>query len=467
MLHPQRAYRVGHRSILFNATTTNYGYGTLNAFHNSDLPTTFLALIRPTGAGEGNFGYILAKTLASSATGLRFMVDHNAGAPRLVAGYSSGNTGPQRSAPAGSITYGKWTWVAFTFSTGLAAAGISILQGEKLVQEVTSYSAATDGTGSFSSDAGVNFHIGNRDGGDRTFAGDIAMVVRWNAVLESSEINRAIQTGPASYMRERQLLCWVAGVDIGPRALRTASVAGVAFGRANRYRVSSQRRHVWPFEPAGGGAQTITPSGIASLEAFGTTVLSVGAVSIAPSSITSAEVFGDAVVSAGNTTIIASGVASLEAFGAHTVTPGAVTVTVNGIATAEAFGAHVVSAGGSVILPSAISSLEAFGSHTLTPGAVTITCSGIATSEAFGATTVGVAGQSLLPSAIGSLEAFGSTTLSVGAVTIVCNGISSAEFFGGAAITGGAVTIYTPGATWAVREARMLTLRERRTLDLH
>ena len=248
MLHQQRSSRIGHRSILFNATTTDYSYGAINAFHNSDLPTTYLALIRPTGAGEGNFGYIASKTIASSATGFRFMVDHNTGSPRIVVGYASGNTGPQRSSPAGSITYGKWTWVAFTFATGLAAANIAILIGEKSVQEVTSYSAFTDGTGSFSNDATLNFHIGNREGGDRTFAGDIAMLVRWNTVLQRSEINRAIQTGPASYAREHQLLCWVAGVDVGPNALRASSIAGNAFGRSTPYRVSNYLRELFPLE---------------------------------------------------------------------------------------------------------------------------------------------------------------------------------------------------------------------------
>ena len=440
MLHPQKSFTVGQKSILFNSTTTNYGYGVLNARHNSDIATTFLALIRPTGSGEGGFGYIAAKTIVGSSTGMRFFVDHNAGSPRLAAGYASGNAGPQRSAPVGSITYGRWVWVAYTFVPGLLASNIAILQGENSVQEVSSYSVSTDGTGTFSTDATNNFHIGNRDGADRTFAGDIALVVRWNTALSRAGINEAIRRGPSTYQRDRQLFCWVAGLDIGPSANRASSVAGVAFGRSIPYRIATFDKGPWPFAPAGGGAQTITLSGIASEEAFGSLTVAPGGVTVAPSGIASAEAFGDAIISAGGAFILPSGIASAEAFGSHSVLPGAVSIVCSGIASAEAFGDALVSAGGSIISTTGIASAEAFGSGAVLPGGVTLLLSGIASAEAFGATTIAVGGQFVQPLAIDSAEAFGAPMVNVGSVTIICSGIASGEAFGSFVVTGGVVT---------------------------
>lgn len=92
-------------------------------------------------------------------------------------------------------------------------------------------------------------------------------------------------------------------------------------------------------------------------------------------------------------TVSPTAIASAEAFGSPTVTPGPVTVSPTGIASAEAFGTPTVSQDAQTIEPSGIASAEAFGSPTVTPGPVTVSPAGIASGEAFGTPTVSAAGS--------------------------------------------------------------------------
>ena len=137
------------------------------------------------------------------------------------------------------------------------------------------------------------------------------------------------------------------------------------------------------------GAQDISPTGIASAEAFGTAVITTGAVDITPTGIASAEAFGTASL---GLDVTPSGIASEEAFGTAVLTTGAVDLTPSGIASEEAFGTAVVTQG-FVLLPTGIPSTEAFGTAVITTGAVTVSPTGIASAEAFGSHTVTLAGD--------------------------------------------------------------------------
>ena len=114
---------------------------------------------------------------------------------------------------------------------------------------------------------------------------------------------------------------------------------------------------------AAGGS--LTPSGIASAEAFGTPLLS-GA--IAPSAIGSSETHGSATVG-----------------GTNTLAPA-------GIASAETHGTALLSG---ALAPAGIASAEAHGTPTVTAAQATISPSGIVTAEAFGSTTVSAVGASI------------------------------------------------------------------------
>jgi len=143
------------------------------------------------------------------------------------------------------------------------------------------------------------------------------------------------------------------------------------------------------FTTSGVGAQDISPTGIASTEAFGTAVITTGAVDISPTGIASAEAFGTASL---GLDVTPSGIASEEAFGTAVLTTGAVDLTPSGIASEEAFGTAVITQG-FVLLPTGIPSTEAFGTAVVTTGAVTVSPTGIASAEAFGSHTIAVAGD--------------------------------------------------------------------------
>ncbi len=199
---------------------------------------------------------------------------------------------------------------------------------------------------------------------------------------------------------------------------------------------------------------SISPSGIASGEAFGTAKVSL---TIATTGIASAEVLGDPTVTALPPQIVPAGIASEEAFGTHTVTAGIpvipagissaevfgspnviwdAEVVPSGIATAEALGTPALSL---VLRPGSIASEEAFGAHTLTPGSVELVASGIAGGEAFGTAKVSL---SIVAAGIASAEAPGSPQLNL---RLSLTGILSGEAFGLAELVPGEVFL-EPGS---------------------
>jgi len=164
--------------------------------------------------------------------------------------------------------------------------------------------------------------------------------------------------------------------------------------RADFYQVFKPKQALEFSIPAADGLQTISPTGIASAEAFGSPQINVGGVSISPGGIASLEAFGTPVLSL----VIAiqpAGIASLEAFGTPVIAPGSVVIMPASILSAEAFGTpELVSA--TIIAVTSIPSEEAFGALEITLGAVTI-----------------------MPAGIGSLEAFGNTFVNDGSIIIV------------------------------------------------
>lgn len=198
---------------------------------------------------------------------------------------------------------------------------------------------------------------------------------------------------------------------------------------------------------AGGGAQTITATGIASGEAFGTArvnlqlrptgIASAEAVgqallrlTVAPTGIGSAESFGAARLVL---QVLPSGISSAEAFGSSTIN---LQVRPSGIASGEAIGSHLVTTGGLVIQPTGIAGGEAFGTARLS---LTISPSGISSAESFGSPTVGL---SIRPTGIASSEAFGTARLGL---TIAPTGIASGETVGAPVVLPGPVTIVVSG----------------------
>jgi hypothetical protein len=152
------------------------------------------------------------------------------------------------------------------------------------------------------------------------------------------------------------------------------------------------------FDLVSGGALSVTPSGIATAEAFGTARLDHG---LTLTAIGSAEAFGAASLTVGQTISAAGAIGSAEAFGTARLDRG---VALTGLASAEAFGTARLD--------------------------FNLSATGITTAQAFGAAAVNLdAGQSITVTAIGSAEAFGTAGLvQSGVISTVA--IASAEAFG-------------------------------------
>jgi hypothetical protein len=139
------------------------------------------------------------------------------------------------------------------------------------------------------------------------------------------------------------------------------------------------------------------------------------------------------VAGAAVTSITPTGIASTQAFGASTVTVigPTQTVTPTGIGSAQAFGAATVIPG-VVVSPTGIASAEAFGTSTVTISQPLLP-TGIPSGEAFG-TKIKVQRQrsttAILTTGIPSAEAAGTPTVTVGATYVYPVGIPSAETFG-------------------------------------
>lgn len=179
----------------------------------------------------------------------------------------------------------------------------------------------------------------------------------------------------------------------------------------------------------GDGAVTLSPSSIASAEAFGTAT-AVATLTAAPTGIASAEAFG---TPAASTDLTASpeGIASDETFGTP-ASSGSLTASPASITSAEAFGTPSASAS-LTASPSGIASAEAFGTPSAS-GASVASPAGIASGEAFGSPVISVT-LTVSPIGIGTSEAFGSP-VATRHVLATATAIASLEVFGSPSASG-------------------------------
>jgi hypothetical protein len=186
---------------------------------------------------------------------------------------------------------------------------------------------------------------------------------------------------------------------------------------------------------------TASPSGIASAEAFGTPVVTA-TLAVSPSGIASGEAFGTVDV-AKTLTVGPSGIASAGAFGTPTVTAGVLTVSPAGIASAEAFGTAALAGPMTITTPS-IASAEVFGTATVVK-TLTVSPSSIGSAVAFGTASLTDTGPviDIRPGGIGSMQTWGTPTIS-GTTEIAPSGILSAQAWGTPVMAFGPITIAVP-----------------------
>lgn len=202
----------------------------------------------------------------------------------------------------------------------------------------------------------------------------------WTGVVFGANANNSIPTGGQFINARAGLLAWLPAFVTDDEAATLSNNPWALF----------EPQRIWVPVTAGGATATVSPTGIASAEAFGTATLTRSQVASATATgIASAEAFGTATLTrTGLATVSPTGIASEEAFGTAALTRIQVSaVTATGIASAEAFGTATVSrVDQQSIVVTGIASAEAFGTPvaSLIAGVVP---TGIASSETFGTAT--------------------------------------------------------------------------------
>lgn len=142
----------------------------------------------------------------------------------------------------------------------------------------------------------------------------------------------------------------------------------------------------WP--AGGGGGSTVSPSAIASDEAFGSPSLVLGSVTLGATAISSEEVFGSPSLLAGASSVQPSSIPTGEALGSPNIDVGAVLLEPVSIVSEELFGTPQVTIALTAIAPTGIISAEAFGACLVKNLVSLISLSGIPTEEVFGGVVV-------------------------------------------------------------------------------
>ncbi len=388
--------------------------------------------------------------------------------------------GANISAASGTVSSGsRWTAYAEITVNGTEDADSfsgDYLRGNQSSQDTFGWSANLLGFQALSAgdDVGVSVtELSGSEGGGGNVYSPAGWSGFWGINLDTLEAVGSQDITPSSIAGAEAFGTAVITVDqdVLPSAITSAEAFGAPEPTNRHLRFDSPVSTTkYIFDNAALWAesgQTITATGIASAEAFGTASISLGDVDTAPSSIASLEAFGTHVLSVGAVELTPASIASLEAFGTHVLSLGVVDIAPNSILTAEGFGTAALTVGvvnidvasinsdeafGTVVLatgsvditPAGIGTAEGFGTHSLGLGAVEITPTGIVSLEALGDAVVTTV-QDISPSAIASAEVFGAHVLTAGVVDIAPTGLASGEAFGAHALTFGVVEISTTG----------------------
>lgn len=205
------------------ATLTGTELGTTGNYIDLGSPATLdnlgsmsiLVYCKPTGAGGGNFGYLVGKTLTSSTSGLRFFIDHNSGNPNLTLGlHSTTANAPAKIGANNSVVYNQWQHLAATW-TGVvspASSEIQLYAGAGVPLAAITAASSTNGSGSVN-DAANSMFLLNRAGLGREFVGSCAYIAIWNRVLSLAELQTAQNTGPLD-VPSGLVLLWANQADL-------------------------------------------------------------------------------------------------------------------------------------------------------------------------------------------------------------------------------------------------------------
>jgi hypothetical protein len=211
---------------------------------------------------------------------------------------------------------------------------------------------------------------------------------------------------------------------------------------------------------------SVSPTGLASAQAFGSLTIVPGGTTVAMTGLGSAQSFGTlklnqafSVTGLGSAQqfglislkFVVFGIPSAQAFGVPT---NKIAFFVAGLNSAQAFGVPDVSTdgGGQNVSASGLASAQAFGSPTMSPGGVVVVLTGLNSAQAFGAIE---ADQAFVVSGLNTAQAFGSPTFAFGGTTRIMVGLNTAQAFGSPSVT-------TPGGAGGPDPALFQRQRRRR-----
>ena len=156
---------------------------------------SFVGWIFVEGTGEGNFGYLFGKTQVTGPFGSRLTTDDSSGTNRLFFGLNSNSgadTNPGRITNNNIYTDSVWAHTAVLKDDNSITATTLHIYVDGV--EAT-YAQTTNGVGTLTSDGSYTLMLGNRNGSDRTFNGDITENAFFKRVISSTEINDIMDNG--------------------------------------------------------------------------------------------------------------------------------------------------------------------------------------------------------------------------------------------------------------------------------
>ena len=330
----------------------------------------------------------------------------------------------------------KWMVVGTTWRLGGAAADLGLFSGDHdhLLSEATAYSARVVGTGAITSDAALNFRLGNRGGAADALEGIMHTVfLRRDYIAGLGEMQEIAQAMLEQVPLDRwrpTLECVLGANESGPVYDRSpnaldGTLTGSTLGISPPIRI--RRRVSLPYK-APANAYTLTASG-------GSFTLTGTAANLE---------FGRLLAAGAGSYTLTGTAANLE-FGRY-LSAGSGTYTLTGTAANLEFGRYLLAGSGAFALTGTDATLAygTAGGYTLAANGGTYTLTGTAASLEFGRTLAADAGAVAVTGTDASLEC--GRVLSAGSGTFALTGTDATLVYG----QPGAYTLAANGGTFAV-----------------
>lgn len=220
-------------SEVYNATTSLIDLGT--NFCPYPTAQTICSVLYPLGAGEAGANTVMSVTGSANNNGPRFRFGDAAGFQLQFNASSTGSAGNPNRNGTDVMAYNNWYFTAATWDGTVTATGIRLFYARDARDLVESaYTTTTNGTTAPDYGVGNSVILGNRGDAGRTFNGNHGYVAWFSGALTPQELVMVRSRGP-NVFRDRMLLCYVNGEDIGPYRVKARVRTAITQGPAPTY----------------------------------------------------------------------------------------------------------------------------------------------------------------------------------------------------------------------------------------